>query len=79
MEDSRKGKRGRKKKILPTPNPHVDEENGKKAIVYNTNKEKKWGRGKKEVGKGKRKKKRKMKELSTLNHSIRAYPRRLSI
>ena len=41
MEDSRKGKRGRKKKILPTPNPHVDEENGKKAIVYNTKKEKK--------------------------------------
>ena len=37
------------------------------------------GEKKKEIGKGKRKKKRKMKELSTLNHSIRAYPRRLSI
>ena len=42
MEDSRKGKRGGKKG-LPTPDPHVDGENGKKAIVYNTKKEKEWG------------------------------------
>ena len=52
----------------------------KKAIVYNTKKGKEWGeRKKKEVGKGERKKKRKKKELSTLNHSIRAYPKILSI
>ena len=42
MEDSRKGKRSRKKG-LPTPDPHVDEGNGKKAIVYNTKKRKKGG------------------------------------
>ena len=35
MEDSRKGKRSRKKG-LPTPDAHVDGGNGKKAIVYNT-------------------------------------------
>ena len=39
MEDSRKGKRSRKKG-LPTPDPHVDGGNGKKAIVYNTKREK---------------------------------------
>ena len=42
MEDSRKGKRNRKKG-LPPPDPHVDEGNGKKAIVYNTKKRKKEG------------------------------------
>ena len=42
MENSRKGKRGGKKG-LPTPNPHVDGENGKKDIVYNTKKGKEWG------------------------------------
>ena len=42
MEDSRKGKRSGKKG-LPTPNPHVDGENSKKAIVYNTKKGKEWG------------------------------------
>ena len=42
MENSRKGKRGRKKG-LPTPDPHVDGGNGKKAIVYNTKKGKKEG------------------------------------
>ena len=35
MEDSRKDKRDGEKG-LSTPNPHVDGENGKKAIVYNT-------------------------------------------
>ena len=40
MENSRKGKRSRKKE-LPTPDPHVDGGNGKKAIVYNTKKEEK--------------------------------------
>ena len=42
MEDSRKGKRSRKKG-LPPPDPHVDGGNGKKAIVYNTKKGKKEG------------------------------------
>ena len=42
MEGSRKGKRSREKG-LPTPNPHVDGGNGKKAIVYNTKKRKKEG------------------------------------
>ena len=40
MEDSRKGKRSRKKG-LPPPDPHVEGGNGKKAIVYNTKKRKK--------------------------------------
>ena len=35
MEDSRKGKRSRKKR-LPTLDPHVDGGNGKIVIVYNT-------------------------------------------
>ena len=39
MEDSRKGKRS-KKKGFPTPDTHVDGGNGKKAIVYNTKREK---------------------------------------
>ena len=39
MEDSRKGKRSRKKG-LPTPDPHVDGGNGKKVIVYNTKRKK---------------------------------------
>ena len=46
MEDSRKGKRSRKKG-LPTPDPHVDGGNSKKAIVYNTKRE---GKKKKEKG-----------------------------
>ena len=37
MEDSRKDKKSRKKR-LPTPDPHVDGRNGKKAIVYNKKK-----------------------------------------
>ena len=37
MEDSRKGKRSRKKG-LPTPDPHVDGGNVKKVIVYNNKK-----------------------------------------
>ena len=35
MEDSRKGKRDGEKE-LSTPSPHVDDEKGKKAIVYKT-------------------------------------------
>ena len=40
MEDSRKDKRSGEKG-LSTPDPHVDGENGKKAMVYNTKREKK--------------------------------------
>ena len=47
MEDSRKGKKG-EEKGLPTPDPHVDGGNGKKAIVYNTKKRKKEGTRKKD-------------------------------
>ena len=42
MKDPRKGKRSRKKG-LPPPDPHVDGGNGKKAIVYNTKREKERG------------------------------------
>ena len=38
MEGSRRGK-GNREKGLPTPDPHVDGENGVKTIVYNTKKE----------------------------------------
>ena len=37
MEDSRKGKRSKNKR-LPTLDPHVDGGNGKKVIVYNKKK-----------------------------------------
>ena len=36
MEDSRKGRRDGEKE-LSMPSPHVDDEKGKKAIVYKTN------------------------------------------
>ena len=53
MEGSRRGK-GSREKGLPTPDPHVDGGNGKKAIVYNTKERKK--------GEGRKKKTRKEKE-----------------
>ena len=49
MEDSRKCKRSGKKG-LSTPDPHVDGGNGKKAMVYNTKREKKEGEAEKEKG-----------------------------
>ena len=58
MEDSRKGKRIGKKG-LSTPDPHVDGENGKKAMVYNTKREKK-----KEGGQEKEREKKKRLEYS---------------
>ena len=62
MEGSRRGK-GSREKGLPTLDPHVDGENGKKkTIVYNTKKEKKKGREKKwktEKKTGEKKKKEK--------------------
>ena len=42
MEDSRKDKRDGEKE-LSTPSPHVDDEKGKKAIVYKTKKGERWG------------------------------------
>ena len=42
MEDSRKGKRDGEKE-LSTPNPHVDDEKGKKAIVYKTKRKEEKG------------------------------------
>ena len=66
MEDSRKGKRSRKKG-LSTPDPHVDGGNGKKAMVYNTKEGKKeGGQGKKTKKKERERKREKSKELSTL-------------
>ena len=59
MEDSRKDKRSGEKG-LSTPNPLVDGENGKKAMIYNTKREKI------REGGGKKKKERKRKDLSTL-------------
>ena len=67
MEDSRKGKRSRKKG-LPTLDPHVDGGNGKKAIVYNTKREEK-----------KKEENSKRKEFSTLSQNIRACPRTFSV
>ena len=37
MEDSRKDKRDGEKEVS-TPSPHMDDEKGKKAIVYKTKK-----------------------------------------
>ena len=57
MEDSRKGKRSGKKGLL-TPDPYVDGGNGKKAMVYNTKREKKERDEEKERKKGKGRRKR---------------------
>ena len=82
MEDSRKGKRSRKKG-LPPPDPHVDGGNGKNVIVYNTKKrEKKGGLEKKKrekEHKGGRNTTAKRKEFRTLRLSTRACPRILSV
>ena len=58
MEDSRKGKRGGKKG-LPTPDPYVDGENGKKVIVYNTKKGKEQGEKKRRQEKERERKREK--------------------
>ena len=55
MEDSRKGKRSGKKG-LSMPDPHVEGGNGKKAMVYNTKREKKEEDEEKEREKEKKKK-----------------------
>ena len=59
---------------LPTPDSHVDGENGAKTIVYNTKRNSKRG------GREKNRKKKEMlkkynskkKEFYTINHTIRA-------
>ena len=75
MEDSRKGKRSGKK-WLSTPDPHVDGENGKEAMVYNTKREKKEGDEEKEREKEKEKK---VKTWVLSSHSIRTCPRILFV
>ena len=45
MEDSRNGKRDDEKE-LSTPSPHVDDEKGKKVIVYKTKEGERKGDGK---------------------------------
>ena len=45
MEDSRKGKRDGERE-LETPSPHVDDEKGKKAIVYKAKKKEEKRTGK---------------------------------
>ena len=62
MEGSRRGKRSREKG-LPTPDPHVDGGNGKKAIVYNTKKRKKGDTRKKDWGRKRKRKNIKVEEI----------------
>ena len=84
MEGSIRGKRSREKG-LTTPDPHVDEWNGKKTIVYNTKKEKKGGHTEKRLEKKERERAKRLKkynskkeEFSTPSHSTRACLRILS-
>ena len=53
------------------PNPHVDGENGKKAIVYNTEEEKRNGGGKR--------KRKNRKNCVLSSHNTRACPRILFV
>ena len=62
MEGSRRGKRSREKR-LPTPNPHVDGGNGKKAIVYNTKKKEKRRDTKKDWRRKRKRKNIKVEEI----------------
>ena len=48
MEDSRKGKRDGERELW-TPSPHVDDEKGKKAIVYKTKKKEEKGPEKNQI------------------------------
>ena len=64
------------KKGLSTPDPHVDGGNGKKAMVYNTKREKKEEDEEKEREKEKKKKE---KTCVLSSHSIRACPRILFV
>ena len=50
MEDSRKGKRDGEKELW-TLSPHVDDEKGKKAIVYKTKKKEEKGDWKNQISK----------------------------
>ena len=67
---------------LPTPDSHVDGENGTKTIVYNTKRDsKKRERKKKKKKKSERLKKdnNKKREFHIIDHTIRAYPRMLFV
>ena len=48
MEDSREGKRDGEKELW-MPSPHVDDEKGKRAIVYKTKKKEEKGIGQKKI------------------------------
>ena len=50
MEDSRKGKRDGERELW-TPSPHVDDEKGKRAIVYKTKKKEERGDRKNHISK----------------------------
>ena len=69
MEGSRKGKRSREKG-LPTPDPHVDGGNGKKAIVYNTKKKEKRRDTKKDWRRKRKRKNIKVKEIQQQRERI---------
>ena len=73
MKGLRKGKRSGKKG-LSMPDPHVDGGNGKKAMVYNTKREKKERGGGEKEGE-----KKKVKTGVLSSHSIRACPRILFV
>ena len=65
MKGSRRGK-GKRKKGLPTPDPHVDGGNGVKAIVYNTKNDKKKERQKrKEEEKEREKESKRLKKYNS--------------
>ena len=48
MEDSREGKRDGEKELW-TPSPHVDDEKGKRAIVYRTKEKEEKGSEQKKI------------------------------
>ena len=60
-----------REKGLPTPDPHVDGGTGVKTIVYNTKKDSKGRRKKKEERERVKKYNSKKEEFSTLSHSTR--------
>ena len=80
VEDSRRDERGQKK--LPTPDSHVDGENGSRTTVYNTKKnEKGKGTEKEKQEKSERLNKcnSKKKEFHIIDHTISAYPKMLFV
>ena len=72
IEGSRRGK-GSREKWLPTLDPHVDGGNGKKAMVYNTKREKKEEDEEKEREKEKKKKEKTWVLLVIVLGHVRGY------